>query len=156
LVRAVRRFLSADQAQVAATAGPDGGGFVCELEGEQKTLYRAESARPGHALGVKTAAALNKSGSTSHLLLRLRQLCCHPRLVKETRKPPARKIEALIETLEPLMEEGQKVLSFTVRRLLAIRHRSKEAPLAPLVSGGDTENVATWSRISSGGRRGVF
>ena len=46
-------------------------------------------------------------------LLRLRQICCHPRLVNDDCQAPSAKVEALLEQLEPLMEEGQKVLVFS-------------------------------------------
>jgi len=65
-------------------------------------------------LGVKTVEALNKQRfNFLTSLLRLRQICCHPKLVKPDSKAESAKVEALIETLEPLMEEGQKVLVFS-------------------------------------------
>jgi hypothetical protein len=89
--------------------------LFCELEGEQKTLYRAELKRAqGMLLRVNSPAALNKhrfNFLTS--LLRLRQICCHPRLTKPDSKAESAKVEALMETLEPLMEEGQRVLVFS-------------------------------------------
>lgn len=89
--------------------------LFCELEGEQKTLYRAELKRAqAMLLRVNTPAALAKhrfNFLTS--LLRLRQICCHPRLAKPDSKAESAKVEALMETLEPLMEEGQKVLVFS-------------------------------------------
>ena len=89
--------------------------LFCELEGEQKTLYRAELKRAqAMLLGVKTAAALQKQRfNFLTSLLRLRQICCHPQLVKPDSKAASAKVEALFETLEPLMEEGQKVLVFS-------------------------------------------
>jgi SNF2 family DNA or RNA helicase len=65
-------------------------------------------------LRVNSPAALNKhrfNFLTS--LLRLRQICCHPRLTKPDSKAESAKVEALMETLEPLMEEGQRVLVFS-------------------------------------------
>ncbi len=89
--------------------------LFCELEGEQKTLYRAELKRAqAMLLRVNTPAALAKhrfNFLTS--LLRLRQICCHPRLTKPDSTAESAKVEALLETLEPLMEEGQKVLVFS-------------------------------------------
>ena len=89
--------------------------LFCDLEGEQKTLYRAELKRAqAMLLGVKTAAALNKQRfNFLTSLLRLRQICCHPKLVRPESKAASAKVEALIETLEPLIEEGQKVLVFS-------------------------------------------
>jgi SNF2-related domain/Helicase conserved C-terminal domain len=89
--------------------------LFCELEGEQRTLYRAELKRAqSMLLRVKTPAALNRhrfNFLTS--LLRLRQICCHPRLFKPETKAESAKVDALLETLEPIMEEGQKVLVFS-------------------------------------------
>jgi superfamily II DNA or RNA helicase len=89
--------------------------LFCELEGEQKTLYRAELKRAqAMLLGIKTPKALNEQRfNFLTSLLRLRQICCHPRLVKPDAKNASAKIEALLETLEPLMEEGAKVLVFS-------------------------------------------
>jgi len=89
--------------------------LFCDLEGEQRTLYKAELKRAqAMLLRVNTPAALAKhrfNFLTS--LLRLRQICCHPRLAKPDSKAESAKAEALLETLEPLMEEGQKVLVFS-------------------------------------------
>jgi len=89
--------------------------LFCELEGEQKTLYRAELKRAqGMLLRVNSPATLNKhrfNFLTS--LLRLRQICCDARLIKPNAKGESAKLEALMETLEPLIEEGQKVLVFS-------------------------------------------
>ena len=89
--------------------------LYCEMEGEQRTLYRAElKSAQQFLLKIKTQKALNKD--RFHFLtslLRLRQICCHPRLVKPDAKQEGAKLEALIETLEPLIEEGEKVLVFS-------------------------------------------
>jgi hypothetical protein len=89
--------------------------LFCELEGEQKTLYRAELKRAqAMLLGIQTPKALNEQRfNFLTSLLRLRQICCHPRLVKPDAKNASAKLDALIETLEPLMEEGAKVLVFS-------------------------------------------
>ncbi|MGA2244551.1 MAG: SNF2-related protein, partial [Verrucomicrobiota bacterium] len=89
--------------------------LFCELEGEQKALYRAELKRAqAMLLGVNSAAALNKQRfNFLTSLLRLRQICCHPKLVKPDSKAASAKVEALIETLEPVLEEGEKVLVFS-------------------------------------------
>lgn len=89
--------------------------LYCEIEGEQKTLYRAELKRAQQMLlKVSTQKQLNQD--RFHFLtslLRLRQICCHPRLVKADSKAESAKVEALLDQLEPLMEEGHKVLVFS-------------------------------------------
>ncbi len=89
--------------------------LFCEIEGEQKTLYRAEFKRAQQLLlRVKTQKEL--AGLQFHFLaslLRLRQICCHPALVMPESKAESAKLNALMEQLEPLMDEGQKVLVFS-------------------------------------------
>ncbi len=118
--------------------------LFCELEGEQKTLYRAELKRAqAMLLGVKTVEALNKQRfNFLTSLLRLRQICCHPRLVKPDSKAASAKVEALIETLEPLIEEGQKVLVFSqfVGLLEILRDEIKERGWKHWYLAGETEN----------------
>ncbi len=117
--------------------------LFCELEGEQKTLYRAELKRAqAMLLRVNTPAALAKhrfNFLTS--LLRLRQICCHPRLAKPDSKAESAKVEALLETLEPLMEEGQKVLVFSqfVEMLDLLRTAITERNWASYYLVGGTE-----------------
>lgn len=95
-----------------------------ELEGRQADLYRAELKRArAQLLKVRTPHQLDQLRfNILTSLLRLRQICCHPRLVglgeeSETEivkdAPESAKVVALLETLEPLMEEGQKVLVFS-------------------------------------------
>ena len=118
--------------------------LFCELEGEQKTLYRAELKRAqAMLLGVKTAAALNKQRfNFLTSLLRLRQICCHPKLVRPESKAPSAKVEALIETLEPLIEEGQKVLVFSqfVELLDILRDEIKASGWRHWYLAGSTED----------------
>ncbi len=118
--------------------------LFCELEGEQKTLYRAELKRAqAMLLRVNTPAALNKhrfNFLTS--LLRLRQICCHPKLAKPDSKGESAKVEALMETLEPLMEEGNKVLVFSqfVEMLELLKAAITERGWSQFFLSGGTEN----------------
>ena len=118
--------------------------LFCELEGEQKTLYRAELKRAQQLLmGVTTQKELAKN--RFHVLtslLRLRQICCDPRLVRPESKMVGAKVEALVEQLEPLMEEGQKVLVFSqfVEMLGLIRTTLAERGWPLFYLAGDTEN----------------
>ncbi|MEP6672892.1 MAG: DEAD/DEAH box helicase [Chthoniobacter sp.] len=118
--------------------------LFCELEGEQKTLYRAELKRAQLLLmGVHTPQELAKN--RFHVLtslLRLRQICCDPRLIKPASKSVGAKLEALVDQLEPLMEEGQKVLVFSqfVEMLGLIRTTLAERGWPIFYLAGDTEN----------------
>ena len=118
--------------------------LLCELEGEQKTLYKAELKRAQQMLlGISTASQLNKNRfNLLTSLLRLRQICCHPKLVKEDSKAESTKVEALMETLDPIMEEGGKVIVFSqfvemlglLKKAIAVRN------WPTYYLAGDTEN----------------
>jgi superfamily II DNA or RNA helicase len=135
--------------------------LYCELEGEQKTLYRAELKRAqAMLLGVKTATALNKQRfNFLTSLLRLRQICCHPKLVKPRSQAVSAKVEALMETLEPLMEEGEKVLVFSqfVELLDILRGEMKARGWQHWHLAGDTENRGELvKQFQSAAGAGVF
>lgn len=89
--------------------------LFCEIEGEQKTLYRAELKFAQQLLlKIQTQKQLaQEQFNFLASLLRLRQICCHPALVKPDSKAESAKVNALLEQLEPLMEEGEKVLVFS-------------------------------------------
>ncbi len=118
--------------------------LYCEIEGEQKTLYRAELKRAQQMLlSVTTQKQLAKE--RFHFLtslLRLRQICCHPALVKPDSKAESAKLGALLEQLEPLMDEGQKVLVFSqFVELLALLKPALAARNWPtFYLAGETEN----------------
>ena len=118
--------------------------LFCEIEGEQKTLYRAELKRAQQILlHIKTQKELAQQ--QFHFLtslLRLRQICCHPRLVQAESSAPSAKTEALLEQLEPLMDEGQKVLVFSqfVQLLDLLKPAIEERNWPTFYLAGDTEN----------------
>jgi SNF2 family DNA or RNA helicase len=118
--------------------------LFCEIEGEQRTLYRAELKRAQQLL-LRIQTQKQLSEERFHLLtslLRLRQICCDPRLVKPDSRAPSAKVEALIEQLEPLMEEGQKVLVFSqfVTMLELLKPALAEKNWPQFFLAGDTEN----------------
>jgi SNF2 family DNA or RNA helicase len=118
--------------------------LFCEIEGEQQALYRAELKRAQQLLlGIQTQKELaQQQFHFLTALLRLRQVCCHPRLVKPDSAAASAKTEALLEQLEPLMEEGQKVLVFSqFVELLEVLRPVLEARAWPLFYlTGATEN----------------
>jgi SNF2 family DNA or RNA helicase len=101
--------------------------IIVEMEGTQSKLYQAEIKRArAQLLKAQTDKQLDKLRfNILTSLLRLRQICCHPRLLGLDEKPKSKKSEAapaeeesaklaaLIDLLEPLMEEGQKVVVFS-------------------------------------------
>ncbi len=119
--------------------------LLCEMEGEQKTLYTAELKRARQLiLGLKTNQQLNDQRfNILTSLLRLRQICCHPALVDGTlREAESAKLAALEDLLEPLMEEGHKVLVFSqfVTMLDLLRDRVTQRDWPHFYLAGDTEN----------------
>jgi len=119
--------------------------LFCELEAEQKTLYRAEFKRAQQLLlKVKTKQDLNANRfNFLTALLRLRQICCHPALVdSKLRQAESAKLNALVDLLEPLMEEGHKVLVFSqfVTMLDLLRETVKERDWQHFYLAGDTDN----------------
>jgi len=119
--------------------------LLCEMEGEQKTLYRAELKRARQIiLGLQSNQQLNDERfNILTSLLRLRQICCHPALVDvKLREAESAKLAALEDLLEPLMEEGHKVLVFSqfVTMLDLLRETVKQREWPHFYLAGDTEN----------------
>jgi len=119
--------------------------LLCEMEGQQQSLYRAELKRARQLLlGLQSNKQLNKERfNILTSLLRLRQICCHPALVDgKLRDAEAAKVSALEDLLEPLMAEGHKVLVFsqfvTMLDLLQDLVQKREWPHFYLAGG--TEN----------------
>jgi len=78
-------------------------------------------------------------------LLRLRQICCHPALIDPAHADlPSAKLDALLERVEELAEEGHQVLVFSqfVTMLEIIRDRLAAAGIGHLILTGATENRA--------------
>ncbi len=85
----------------------------CELGEAQRKLYLAELRRSREQV-MQTVAEKGLARSKIHVLAaltRLRQICCHPALVGND--SDSGKTETLFELLEPLLQEGQKVLVFS-------------------------------------------
>ena len=165
LAKRVRHFLlRRTKGQVARDLPPrTEEDLVVELEGPQRTLYDAELKRTRQMLlGVKSDREFDSQRfNILQSLLRLRQICCDPRLVgaelsaekkarrkeagpdDEVRKIPASaKLEALLDTLEPLIAEGHRVLVFSqfVTMLALIREELVARGIKHLMLTGQTEN----------------
>jgi superfamily II DNA or RNA helicase len=115
----------------------------------QRTIY--ESIRL--AMHAKVQAAIAEKGlARSHIvildaLLKLRQACCDPRLLKltDTKKPSSvqagsAKLERLMELVGNLVDEGRKVIVFSqfTSMLELIRQQLDEAGIAYALLTGDT------------------
>ena len=104
----------------------------CELGDEQRKLYLAELRRSREQV-MKTVAEKGLNKSKIHVLAaltRLRQICCHPKLVGSD--TASGKTETLFELLDSLLAEGQKVLVFSqfvqMLELLEQECRSRQIP----------------------------
>jgi SNF2 family DNA or RNA helicase len=119
--------------------------MFCEMEDDQRSLYRAELKRAQQMLlKVKTSQDFNDSRfNFLTSLLRLRQICCHPALINpKLKNAGSAKLEALLDLLEPLMEEGNKVLVFSqfVGMLDLLRKAIRERKWQQFYLAGETEN----------------
>ncbi|MCX6956151.1 MAG: DEAD/DEAH box helicase [Verrucomicrobia bacterium] len=164
LHRRVRHFLLR---RTKAEAAPDlpsrtEDEIIVELEGEQRSLYDAELKRArAQLLGVDTNTALAAVRfNVLASLLRLRQICCHPALVDPAHRDlPSAKLDALLERLEELRDEGHQVLVFSqfVGMLELIRDRLTAAGIDFLMLTGATENRAELvDEFQSDKRKTVF
>jgi len=121
-----------------------------ELEGAQRDLYETVRA----AMQEKVREAISAHGlARSHLivldaLLKLRQVCCDPRLVKldkATRIKESAKLELLLEMVPELLEEGRRILLFSqfTGMLSLIAAALDKAGIAYETLTGDTADRAT-------------
>ena len=82
-------------------------------------------------------------------LLKLRQACCDPRLLKlksaQQAKPGSAKLDRLMEMLEVLLGEGRRVLLFSqfTSMLELIEARLREAAIDYVLLTGDTKDRTT-------------
>ncbi len=104
----------------------------CQLGDEQRKLYLAELRRSREQV-MKAVAEKGLNKSKLHVLAaltRLRQVCCHPKLVGND--TASGKTETLFELLDPLIAEGQKVLLFSqfvqMLQLLEAECRQRQIP----------------------------
>jgi len=121
--------------------------LVVELEDTQRRLYEAELKRArAQLLGVQTDRALDSVRfNILASLLRLRQICCHPGLIDPAyRAEPSAKLEALVERVTELRDEGHQVLVFSqfVEMLEIVRERLLVEKIDHLMLTGRTENRA--------------
>ncbi len=114
----------------------------CELGDEQRKLYLAELRRSREQV-MQTVQEKGVNRSTMHVLAaltRLRQICCHPKLVGSD--SASGKTETLFELLDPLVAEGQKVLVFSqfVQLLHLLEQECRERQIATHVLTGQTKD----------------
>lgn len=105
---------------------------LCELDQAQRRIYDTYRERY-RSLLLGLIEEKGMQGARMRILeglLRLRQICIHPRLVEASYRGSAAKMDVLMETLETLQAEGHKALVFSqftqmlrlVKSSLAERH----------------------------------
>lgn len=121
-----------------------------ELTGAQRDLY--ESVRLTMHSKVREAVA-SKGLARSHIvvldaLLKLRQICCHPQLLRIPSAAKVRdsaKLDLLMELLGTLIAEGRRVLLFSqfTSMLALIETELKKQKIPYVLLTGDTTDRAT-------------
>ena len=166
LARRVRPFLLRRTKAMVATDLPPKTEIIehIELPGAQRDLY--EGIRLAMHKKVRDAVAA-KGLKRSHIelldaLLKLRQACCDPRLVKTTgktaRSAPSAKLARLMEMLPELIEEGRRILLFSqfTSMLALIEAELERAAIPYLLLTGDTTDRATPVRRFQAGEVPLF
>jgi superfamily II DNA or RNA helicase len=127
----------------------------CQLGDEQRKLYLAELRRSREQV-MQTVAEKGLNRSKIHVLAaltRLRQICCHPKLVGSD--TVSGKTETLFELLDSLVAEGQKVLVFSqfVQMLQLLEAECRQRQIITHLLTGQTKDreqvVATFQNDSN-------
>ena len=161
LVRRVRPFLlRRTKQEVAADLPPKTEiAEAIEMEPPQRAIY--ESIRLAMHARVREAIAergLARSGIIMlDALLKLRQACCDPRLLKlksaKASQARSAKLDRLMEMLPQLLEEGRKILLFSqFTSMLALIEQELAALRIPyvLLTGDTKDRRAPVARFQSG------
>ena len=114
----------------------------CQLGEDQRKLYLAELRRSREQV-MKTVAEKGLNRSKIHVLAaltRLRQICCHPKLVGSDAL--SGKTETLFELLDSLIAEGQKVLLFSqfVQMLELLEQECRQRQIPTQILTGQTKD----------------
>ena len=113
-----------------------------ELSEQEKTLYSAILQKTRESIetidGEKTKSGLH----VLELLLRLRQACCHPNLLPDTKGYESAKVNYAAELIESLVENKHKILVFSqwTSYLDLIEGKLRELNLTNLRLDGSTIN----------------
>ena len=113
----------------------------CDLHEDQRKLYLAELRRSRDQV-MKALQEKGVAKSKMHVLAaltRLRQICCHPKLVGND--SPSGKTDTLFELLEPILASGNKVLLFSqfVEMLRLLDGSCKERGIKTFILTGETK-----------------
>lgn len=165
LSRRVRPFLLRRTKDQVATELPSKTEIIqtVALEGKQRELYEAVRL----AMHRRVREEIDRQGlGRSHIivldaLLKLRQVCCDPRLVKidkaKTVKQSA-KLEMLMELLPEMVEEGRRILLFSqfTTMLGLIEDELKKADISHVKLTGQTRDRETPIKSFQSGKVPLF
>ncbi|MBA4146606.1 MAG: DEAD/DEAH box helicase [Verrucomicrobia bacterium] len=114
----------------------------CDLGEAQRKLYLAELRRSREQVAqIVAEKGVNKSKiQVLAALTRLRQICCHPKLVGND--AASGKTETLMELLEPLLADNQKVLVFSqfVQMLKLLEKECHQRDIGTHILTGETKD----------------
>jgi superfamily II DNA or RNA helicase len=162
LARRVKPFMLRRTKDKVATELPPKTEIVLpvELGSAQRDLY--ETVRV--AMDRKVRSEIDRKGlARSHIvileaLLKLRQVCCDPRLVEPMSATGSAKLDTLMELLDTLISEGRKVLVFSqftsMLSLIGAALRERGADFVELT--GSTLDRAAPVAAFQQGKAGVF
>jgi len=162
LARRVKPFMLRRTKDKVATELPPKTEIVLDVElgGAQRDLY--ETVRV--AMDRKVRDEIDRKGlARSQIvildaLLKLRQVCCDPRLLKRAGDAGSAKLDALMELLETLLSEGRKILVFSqfTSMLALIGDALRARAVAFALLTGDTVDRAAPIAAFQGGQVDVF
>ncbi len=87
--------------------------LTVELSQEERAFYEALRRQAVEQIESGGGEVGDKRFLILAQLMRLRQACCHPRMIEPTSDLPSSKLNLLAETVEELIEEGHKILIFS-------------------------------------------
>ena len=134
--------------------------MYAELTGEQKKMYTSYLALAKN----QTLALLGEGGQGKMriltLLMRLRQICCHPTLFDENYDKDSGKLDLLMELVTNAVESGHRILVFSQFTLMLsiIRESLKNVGIDSFYLDGKTPSYerAELSDRFNGGENNVF
>lgn len=134
--------------------------MYADLTMEQKNMYSSYLVLAKN----ETAAILNEGGQGKirilSLLMRLRQICCHPALFDAAYKKDSGKLNMLLELVENAIESGHRLLIFSqfTSMLNIIRDKLNEEGIKSFYLDGKTPSYerAEIADRFNGGEREVF
>lgn len=87
--------------------------YLIDFNEEEKKLYYATLAQANNELAALTSVETVDKIVVLKILLKLRQICCEPRLIYENIDKLSSKLQACLELIESLKENNKKVLLFS-------------------------------------------